>query len=438
MRTKVIAFVILVILLIPCATPAYGQELPPLPHAFYGTVTINNSPAPIGTKIEARGEGVRTGIEGNPIVTTTIGSYGSPDPMGPKLIVQGDILDGTTITFYVNGVSTEQTAEWHSGEVTEINLSATIAVPPTPPGGGGGGGAPPPPTLPPGTTSLQGLINYRGVFNQNVIALSFDSKCRLIISKDTVGLTWYGGPLNEIKMIQMEAAPAPPENAHIIGLVYDLKPDRATFNPAATLEYSYDPSNIPEGIAEQDLVLAWWDASASQWVELDSTVDVEANTITAPISHFTGFTALAYEPALKPAAFSLSSLTISPSEVAPGESVTISTEVANTGDVAGSYKVTLKINGVVEATKEITVNAGDSQKVNFTTSRDVAGTYSVDINGLSGSFTVRKKAAPPPPTPTLPAPPPAPINWPAIWSVVGGVIIAGIIIFLTTRRKRKA
>ena len=113
MRAKAITFVTLVILLMLCATPAYSQELPPLPHAFYGTVEINDSPAPVGTQVEARGGGVLTGIEGNPVVTTAAGSYGSPDPMGPKLIVQGDMLDGAAITFYVNGVSTEQTTEWH-------------------------------------------------------------------------------------------------------------------------------------------------------------------------------------------------------------------------------------------------------------------------------------------------------------------------------------
>lgn len=130
MKTKVIAFVTLAILLVLCATPAYGQDVPPLPHAFFGTIKINDSPAPVGTRVEARGEGVRTGIEGNPIVTTAVGVYGSSDPMGPKLVVQGGILDGTTITFYVNGVQAGQTAEWHSGEVTELNLTATIPRPP--------------------------------------------------------------------------------------------------------------------------------------------------------------------------------------------------------------------------------------------------------------------------------------------------------------------
>ena len=431
MRAKVITFVTLIILLILCATPVYGQGVPPLPHAFYGTVEINDSPAPVGTQIEARGEGVLTGIEGNPVVTTTAGSYGSPDPMGPKLIVQGDMLDGATITFYVNGVSTEQTAEWHSGEVTEVDLTATIPVPPV--GGGGGGGGPP--ALPPGITSLRELVDRRGAFLQTVIALSFDELCRLIIGKDTIGLTKDGEPLSEIKMTLMVPRPAPPPDAHFIGLVYNLEPDGAAFNPAATLEYSYDPTNIPEGVAEENLGIAWWDVKAREWVLLDSVVDSEANTITASVSHFTAFAALAYT---RPAVFITTDLSIYPAEVNINESVTIGVLVANTGDLAGSYEVTLKVNNVVEASKEVTVNGGASEKVTFTTAKDVAGSYSVDINGLSGSFTVKEKPAPPPPPPPpAPIPPPAPVvNWPLIWGIIGGVVVVGVIIFLAVRKKR--
>jgi len=102
---------------------------PPLPHAFYGTVQINGREAPIGTKVEATGEGVLTGIAGNPIVTTELGRYGSADPFGVKLLVQGNVVKGATITFYVNDVCAGQTATWHSDEVTQLNLTASIVGP---------------------------------------------------------------------------------------------------------------------------------------------------------------------------------------------------------------------------------------------------------------------------------------------------------------------
>ena len=134
MKAKMVAFMFLAVLLALAATPVYAAEAPSLPHAFYGAVDINGSPAPVGTEVEVVGEGVEIGVGNNPIVTTVEGEYGGgADPMAPKLVVQGSIADGATVTFYVNGFATGQTAQWHSGGVTEINLAAAIeegAVPP--------------------------------------------------------------------------------------------------------------------------------------------------------------------------------------------------------------------------------------------------------------------------------------------------------------------
>ncbi len=128
MRVKTLVSIGLLLGFILSATPVYA--VPALPHAFYGSVYINGSPAPPGTQVTATGTGVMTAIPQNPLTTTASGQYGTG---GTYLLVQGDdVLDGATITFYVNGVSTGQTAEWHSSETTELNLSVTIAVPPPP------------------------------------------------------------------------------------------------------------------------------------------------------------------------------------------------------------------------------------------------------------------------------------------------------------------
>jgi len=436
MKVKTITFILLAVSLTLFAVPVYAQgDIPPLPHAFYGEVEVNGDLAPAGTEVEARGEGVQTDVGNNPVIVAVDGSYGSSNPLEPKLVAQGNIADGTILTFYVNGVSTERTAEWHSGGVTELDLTVTIEGPP------------------PGTTNVSGTISNTGVFTDVVEARSSDDLCRLTINGNTVGLTMNGEPLSEIKITRMGVPPAPPAGAHVAGRVYDLKPDGATFSPAITLKYTYDPAQIPEGVAENELVLTWWDAGASNWVEMDAAVDPEANTITALVSHFTAFAALAYEPpepatesVLEPtpetAAFSLSSLNISPEEVAPGESVTISIEIANTGEEAGNYEAVLKINGVVEASKGVSINAGISQRVTFTTSKDEAKTYSVDVNGLSGTFVVNEETISAPPAPPIPPAPPATtllgesVNWPVLWGAICGVIMAGLIILLLARRKR--
>ena len=271
---------------------------------------------------------------------------------------------------------------------TNVAIGYAYYTPPPPP---------PPPSLPPpveGVTDVTGFITPDGVFTETVIAESFDGLAYLTINEGTIGLI-EGEPLSEISMVEMEEPPAPPEDSSVIGLVYDFGPDGATFDPPIILTITYDELLIPEGVAEENLVIAMWDEEAGEWVNLeDITVDPETNTITAKVSHFTAFTVLAYT---RLAAFAVSDLSVTPAEVDVGETVTISTLVTNTGDLTGSYEVTFKIDNVVVATKEVTLAGGASQRITFTTAEDVAGTYSVDVSGLTGSFTVKEEVVPPAP-----------------------------------------
>jgi hypothetical protein len=268
--------------------------------------------------------------------------------------------------------------------------------------------------------------------------------------------------LTKISMLIMDDPPPPPADANVIGLAYNFEPSGATFDPPVTLEYTYDPANIPEGVAEKDLVVAWYNAETGEWVELDCVVDTENHTITASVPHFTTFAIIGKS---KPAAFTLSSLVVSPAEVAPGEKVNISMSLANTGGREGSYTVVLKINDLKEAEKTVTIAAGSSQTASFSVAKEEAGSYNVAVDGLSGSFTVVAPPVPAPPaeeptpappaeeptpappaeepTPAPPAEEPAPapvpsvtpINWPLIGGIIGGVIVVGLLVFFLIRRR---
>jgi len=111
-----------------------------------------------------------------------------------------------------------------------------------------------------------------------------------------------------------------------------------------------------------------------------------------------------------PAQFVVSNLQIAPVEAGIGEEVKIAALVTNTGNFAGKYRVTLKINDVVEQTREVSLEAGAGEQVSFTTTKDVDGTYTVAINGLSGTFVVK----------------PEPTNW----LLIAGIIVGGLIIIL--------
>jgi len=88
------------------------------------------------------------------------------------------------------------------------------------------------------------------------------------------------------------------------------------------------------------------------------------------------------------AAFTSSGLTIDPSKVDVGGKVTISVEVANAGGKSGTHTVALKVDGEVEDEKTVTLNPDETKTVSFEVLASQLGTFSVEIDGLSGSYTV--------------------------------------------------
>ena len=188
----------------------------------------------------------------------------------------------------------------------------------------------------------------------------------------------------------MTDPPAPPDGHgdHRAGLL--LGPDGATFNPAITLTVSYDPAKLPSGVQEKNLIMATWDTTAGKWVDIQTTVDAVAHTASASIGHFSSFAIIVHT---RPAFFAIGGLSVSPAEVNPGDKVSVGASVTNSGDLAGTYPIKLKVNGTSESTQGIAVAGGGSQSVSFTIARDAPGTYQLDINGLSGTFIVRSPAA---------------------------------------------
>jgi len=84
------------------------------------------------------------------------------------------------------------------------------------------------------------------------------------------------------------------------------------------------------------------------------------------------------------AEFRVNDLIISHEEVNPGQVVTISCLVTNTGSEAGTY--TVKLGGDFVAEQTLTLAPGESKAVSFKVTPETAKTYSVSVDGLSGSF----------------------------------------------------
>jgi len=352
--------------------------------------------------------------------TTSATLNGSLDDLGNASSVDVSFEWGTT-TAYGNETSTQEMTSTGTFTASLTGLSSnttyhfrvkavgaspdvygddiTFTTAPAPP--------PPPPPPPPPTidtelfdTEASFETNSDGEIQETIVATSEDENVTITIEEGTIALDEEGEPLETLTAAVDETPPDPPEDANIIGLAYNFGPGGATFDPAITLEYTYDPDALPEGVAEEDLVLAYYDEAIGEWVELDCVIDTENNTITASIAHFTTFAIIGVVPVvvpLAPAVFIVSSLGISPSEVAPSEEVNTSVLVANTGGESGSYTVVLKIDGVKESEKRVTVAAGDSQTVSFSVTREEAGSYTITVDGLSSSFAVVPVVVPPEP-----------------------------------------
>jgi len=89
-----------------------------------------------------------------------------------------------------------------------------------------------------------------------------------------------------------------------------------------------------------------------------------------------------------PAAFTVSDLTISPATVGVGQSVTITADVTNSGDLEGTHTVILKIDDAVVKNKDVTVAGGATENVSFTVNKDTVGVYQVAVDNQTGSFAV--------------------------------------------------
>lgn len=123
--------------------------IPGTPHVFYGSVTLNGSPAPDGTVVSARINGIQVAS-----TTTMDGKYGYEpmffvdDPNSARL--------GQDVVFFVSGSSTGQTISFcnacfndcgtSTSDCSPFDLSVTIGSSSTDTtdgntGGGGGGGS---------------------------------------------------------------------------------------------------------------------------------------------------------------------------------------------------------------------------------------------------------------------------------------------------------
>lgn len=131
LTTKSFCFALVLALVLTLAAAGAVGAQPPLPHQFWGEVTINGSPAPDGTTVSAHIGSLSWST------TTSGGSYGYT----PTFVIDGDDpvtpekdggIEGEVIVFKVNGMLAANYF-FQAGRFTELDLAVqtytlTIAV----------------------------------------------------------------------------------------------------------------------------------------------------------------------------------------------------------------------------------------------------------------------------------------------------------------------
>ncbi len=291
--------------------------------------------------------------------------------------VTGELLDATIQTT-IGPVSVKSFLP-QTQSMGSVNFKAAA------PGGGGDGGQTP--TVynvgEPKVTVASGFINEgTGVFVSRLVARSGDGKCLVGIDAGVRGLDSQGNPLSHVAVTASAASSAPPAGATLLGTPYDLAPNGATFDPPITVSFAFD---VAEGITADQLRLALLDPSTGVWTPVGgATIDTGRTAVSSQISHFSTYAVLVYT---NPARFTIRDLLITPAQVRPGQDVTISAVIANTGGLSGGYTVTAKVDGQSVGTAAKTMAPDETQPVSFTVKSD-PGTHTVELNGLTGSFKV--------------------------------------------------
>jgi hypothetical protein len=99
----------------------------------------------------------------------------------------------------------------------------------------------------------------------------------------------------------------------------------------------------------------------------------------------------------------------------------------------------LKIDDVAVQSKEVALEAGDSEGLTFVITAITPGTYTVSIDRLSGQLTVTpaQPVAPPASQPAPPVSQPSePINWPLVGGVLAAFAVLAIVLWRVLRHRR--
>ena len=161
----------------------------------------------------------------------------------------------------------------------------------------------------PGTNSSTILTDNQGKLLKNAQLTSSDGIISLAIDKGTTLLDEKGEPLQFIKVTIDPSIPVPPQDAEVVGQVFEIQPQGAVVNPSLKLTLTYDPSALPQGTSKNHVWIYNYAGDTWEMVRYKQ-VDIGANRVTTTINRFGKYSVLApTKPIETPAPVSQQNLT---------------------------------------------------------------------------------------------------------------------------------
>ncbi|UCB43247.1 MAG: DUF11 domain-containing protein, partial [Dehalococcoidales bacterium] len=210
------------------------------------------------------------------------------------------------------------------------------------------------------------------------------------------------GKIVKLIVVTVAVAPELPENTVLMGDAYNFQPTGLVFSIDGRITLGYDVNQLPDDVASVALAYHTYGLGWTEFGPEDGVV-AELGKESARVKHFTIFAVLARINVQSPPApdhevalFELSNLAITPSEskiwdfptfvVTTGEEATITVDVTNSGNMGGNYTAFLKIDGIIVATQQISLDPGQSGQLTFVVGPNEPGIYQVAVATLSGEF----------------------------------------------------